>query len=583
MTVFNRATTKQSRLRLALIGPAGAGKTYSALRIAAGLGDKVALIDTERGSASKYAGEFVFDVCELESHHPKSYIDAIHAAGAAGYEVLILDSLSHAWAGRDGALELVDKAGKRGAANSFSAWRDVTPLHNALVDAILTSRCHVIATMRSKMAYVQEKDDRGKTVIRKVGLQPVQREGMEFEFDVIADLDTDHNLSVAKTRCSAIDGEVYHRPGPELGKTLAAWLGQGEAPAAEVSRSPTTITLDEWSARLESGGMDPLIVAHFFALNGRGHPDEWGDAERLAKMLAWVLSEDGRARIAAWGKVGSDSDAPHHPEFEPDRARFMARLGDLGLKYEDVRSACLDLGIGKPSTWPTVGREWFYGALLDERFPDIYSGGGVDHPTRESRSIPAALQDTRPPPRPIPTGPSPGRESPPTCTVETLYQAASEHGVLVSEVDLYFYQKGKGEPGGWDGPTLEKARAWIAETQAQPIRDHLGQLVRQVREMDGSIAAKLPSEPDGQSIAAREWAEDKRAFLDACRSRRIAWSRMLALGRVIVGAYPWGWTRERRRHFGSDLDAGALPLPLLLSEASTVAAATDSAMAAGVV
>ena len=136
--MFQRATKRQARLRLALIGPAGSGKTYTALNIATAMGGRIALLDTERGSASKYSDLCTFDSCEPENHHPQRYIDAIAAAEQAGYDILIIDSLSHAWNGRDGALELVDKVAKRQQTNNtFGAWRDVTPLHNALIDAMV--------------------------------------------------------------------------------------------------------------------------------------------------------------------------------------------------------------------------------------------------------------------------------------------------------------------------------------------------------------------------------------------------------------------------------------------------------------
>lgn len=224
---FKKATKREAKLRLALIGPAGGGKTYTALSIAQVLaqGGTVALMDTERGSASKYAGEFDFDVVELDNFHPQRYIDMIQAAGKAGYSVLIIDSLSHAWMGPGGALQLVDEASKRSKGNSYVAWRDVTPLHNKLVDAIVGSPLHVLVTMRAKMEYVQEQDEKTKkTIIRKVGLQPVQREGLEYEFDIIGDLDQENNLIIGKTRCSALSGAVFHRAGVEVAETLLEWL-----------------------------------------------------------------------------------------------------------------------------------------------------------------------------------------------------------------------------------------------------------------------------------------------------------------------------------------------------------------------
>ncbi|MDF2439183.1 MAG: hypothetical protein JWN98_167, partial [Abditibacteriota bacterium] len=178
---FQKATKRSARLRMALIGVAGAGKTYTALNIAKHLGGSVAVIDTERGSASKYSDMFDFDVLELEVFSPQMYVDAIQAAEEAGYEVLVIDSLSHAWTGKGGALEQVDRSAKRSqSGNTFGAWRNVTPLHNAMVDAIINTKMHVITTMRAKSGYVQEKDEKtGMVTVRKVGLAPVQRDGLE--------------------------------------------------------------------------------------------------------------------------------------------------------------------------------------------------------------------------------------------------------------------------------------------------------------------------------------------------------------------------------------------------------------------
>jgi hypothetical protein len=158
---FQKATKRSARLRMALIGVAGSGKTYTALSIAQHLGKKIAVLDTERGSASKYSDVFEFDVMEPEVFSPKTYIDAIEAAEEAGYDVLIIDSLSHAWTGQGGALDQVDKAARRSqSGNTFGAWRDVTPQHNSMVDAIIGGRLHIIATMRAKTEYVQRKTKR---------------------------------------------------------------------------------------------------------------------------------------------------------------------------------------------------------------------------------------------------------------------------------------------------------------------------------------------------------------------------------------------------------------------------------------
>lgn len=234
--MFQKATKAQSRGRVAILGPSGSGKTYTGLITACTLanGGKVAVIDSERGSASKYADIFAFDVCELSKFDPRDYVKAIKAAEAAGYAAILIDSLTHAWSGVDGALEQVDKEVARSrAGNSFAAWRAVTPMHNALVDAMLQSPCHIVGTMRVKQEYVLEDNGRGKQVPRKVGMAPVQREGMEYEFDVIADMDVGHTLCVSKTRCPQLDQWVAVKPGKEFGETLLAWLSDGvEAKAA---------------------------------------------------------------------------------------------------------------------------------------------------------------------------------------------------------------------------------------------------------------------------------------------------------------------------------------------------------------
>lgn len=255
MSKFNirKATKSQARLRLALIGPAGAGKTFSALSIATGLGQKIAVIDTERGSSELYADKFQFDVIQLESFDPRLFVEAIHELENAGYDIIIIDSLSHAWMGKDGALEMKDNAARRQKTeNGYTAWRDVTPHHNALVDAMLQSKAHIIATIRAKTEYVQEKDDRGKTVIRKVGLQPVQRDGLDFEFTIVGDIDTENTLSVSKTRWDAISGKVFNRPGKDFGQKIAAWLSDGAPaplpaprPAAPVAPSSDALNVDE--------------------------------------------------------------------------------------------------------------------------------------------------------------------------------------------------------------------------------------------------------------------------------------------------------------------------------------------------
>jgi len=229
---FVRATKKQLKARVAIDGPSGAGKTYTALVLAtalAGANGKIAVIDTERGSAKLYSDKFGFDVLELQEFSPVLYTQAIETAEHAGYQVVVIDSLTHAWEGEGGALDLVDKAAARVQGNSYVAWRDVTPLHRKMVDTILQSNCHIVATMRSKMDYVQERDEqKGKTIIRKVGMAPIQRQGIEYEFTIVGDMDIDHHFVVSKSRCDLMADKVFTKPTAKDFEPFVKWLDSGD-------------------------------------------------------------------------------------------------------------------------------------------------------------------------------------------------------------------------------------------------------------------------------------------------------------------------------------------------------------------
>ncbi len=223
---FIRAARRPTKLRLALCGPSGSGKTYTALALATGLAKRVALIDTEYGSSELYGDLFPFDRCVLETFGPEGYVGAIHTAEQAGYEAIVIDSLSHAWMGRGGTLEQVDHVTASGK-SSHLAWSKVTPALNALVDAMVRSPAHVIATLRSKTEHGVDHDDKGKLVIRRFGLAPVQREGLEYEFDLGGELDLEHRLTLSKSRAPGLAGRVFEKPGAELAGELTAWLALG--------------------------------------------------------------------------------------------------------------------------------------------------------------------------------------------------------------------------------------------------------------------------------------------------------------------------------------------------------------------
>ena len=257
MKQFQKATKQQSYLRMALVGPSGSGKTYSSLRIAQGLGKRIALIDSERGSAAKYAGDFAFDTVKLEtSFSPSEYIEGIEAAIQGGYDVLIIDSLSHAWTDKGGILELHDAiVAQDRTVNDFTAWRKVNPEHNRLIDAILRAPLHIIVTLRAKTDHLVEKNDQGKTVVQKIGLKAIQRDGLEYEFDVVGDLDQNNTLIITKTRCRSLFQATIHHPGEDnIAPVLKAWLTDGAAPLISDEQSKELWQLAK-KAGLSVGGL----------------------------------------------------------------------------------------------------------------------------------------------------------------------------------------------------------------------------------------------------------------------------------------------------------------------------------------
>ena len=387
---FKRAVKLDAKLRLAISGPAGSGKTFTLLRLATelarGTGGRVALVDTEHGSASKYAhtpgctaecadpSHFDFDVIEPSKFDPRNLMDDISSAVKDGYSVFVCDSLSHYWMGPDGELEMVDNAAKSSrSGNSFAAWKTVTPIHNQLVDTMLRAPIHIMVSMRTKTEWVIEKDEKGKQVPRKIGLQPVMRDGIEFEFDVCGDIDQDNTLTITKTRCSALTGKSINRPGSEMAETLKTWLGspdakpaqetRGDGPSQGAAQSPAAEghppTPTE-AAPVIPGPLKALyynIVSQkhgavrqafdFMKAQLREASPEYGETEykrivakydeshpgvKTAKvywdciLALWETGESFRAaaRQAAGGYQGTDADIPF--EAEPEQAALLPEV-----------------------------------------------------------------------------------------------------------------------------------------------------------------------------------------------------------------------------------------------------------------
>lgn len=288
---FEKATKSKSKLRLAIDGVPGSGKTYTALVAAKTLGGKTAVIDTERGSASLYSDEFNFDVLELNTFSPQVFIDAITSAEEAGYNNIVIDSLSHAWEGEGGALDMVDEAAKRSqSGNTFNAWKNITPLQRKLFDTMLQSPANIIATMRSKMEYVQEKDERtGKLMPKKIGLAPVQRQGTEYEFTIVCDMDTDHNMIVSKSRCKVVADKVVNKPDHKFFQIIIDWLNSGADVDAPKVEKPVTVTEKPAEQAKTARPYDPETLKAKIAQFSASNKETFSDHDR--NMVAMLLDK----------------------------------------------------------------------------------------------------------------------------------------------------------------------------------------------------------------------------------------------------------------------------------------------------
>jgi hypothetical protein len=315
---FKTAVKSQAKLRAALFGPSGAGKTFSALAIASGMGSRIALIDSERSSASKYADRFAFDTRDLEEKNIDEYVAAIAEAGAAGYEVLIIDSLSHAWQELLADIDALAKAKYKG--NTWSAWSEGTPKQHKLVDAILSYPGHVLATMRSKTEWETVKDERtGKSAPVRVGLAPEQGKGIEYEFDLLLELSTEHIANVIKDRTGKFQDKLIDKPGREFGKQLVDWLNEGAPPP------PRTPKADEIRAKIAEKDKE--------------------FAEVMTSSVGAVATFDEAAKAEAREKRGKISSKRASPE---DLAGIEALAQEYAARRDALRMAWEAAGCPTP-------------------------------------------------------------------------------------------------------------------------------------------------------------------------------------------------------------------------------------------
>lgn len=345
--VIQRASRKAIKLRLSLAGPSGSGKTLTGLKVAFGLigidvdsnefkakwkpsdgteKARVLVVDTEKRSASKYADQPdaplpPFDVIDLTDFAPENYIEAIEMAEKEGYEVVVLDSLSHEWNGPGGILEIVEKLKSRNRGNSMDAWKEATPRHDALMRKIVEAKIHIIGCYRAKQAVAVDRDDAGKTKVTKLGMSAITREGSEFEFDVTADLTLEGNkLLVVKTRCQKLNEGVFPKAGYKFARILSDWLGSAEAqqtavqgdakPAAKATagnapaQDSTSTAANEERQKLLAeialvvNGRDKEMDAIFVSMPGKAWlTDGQNWREHLSeKNLRWAVAN--KAKIA---------------------------------------------------------------------------------------------------------------------------------------------------------------------------------------------------------------------------------------------------------------------------------------------
>lgn len=276
---IRRARRSATKLRLLLTGPSGSGKTWGALVLAKGLGGRTVVIDTEEGSSDLYDHLHEFEVIDLgKPFTPERYIEAMRTAEENGADIIVIDSITHEWSGEGGCLQLVDELAKaKYRGNTWSAYSEVTPRHRAFLDAMLRSRCHVIATVRSKTETAQV-DDGGKKRVVKLGMAAEQRQGAEFEFTIVLDLVHDgHAATTSKDRTNLFSGD----PKPlteESGRRIAEWLaGAEERPQATIAapaggpgwldRVRNAATLDALESVLEEAAGANLTAKQLERLN----------------------------------------------------------------------------------------------------------------------------------------------------------------------------------------------------------------------------------------------------------------------------------------------------------------------------
>lgn len=301
MSLFQKAQRSQVFLKLAITGPSGSGKTLSALRLATGLtsesGNRIGLIDTENDSASLYAdltegqcksfgipAPLDFDVCGIAPPFEAIAFDhAIKQAVKEGYGAVVIDSASHLW---KGILAYKGDIDARGG-NQWTNWREPDKKFQDAIDSVLQSKIHVIFCMRSKTEYILEDNGKGKQAPRKVGLAPIMKDGLEFEFSAVLDVQMDHRAQSSKDRTGLFPSDKIFQINEDTGREVLAWL-KTATPKAEATPKPESS--DEEAKAKNIAAFRKWLVSN-------QAPAMPGFEELFCAKLCEFIIDDGKSRI----------------------------------------------------------------------------------------------------------------------------------------------------------------------------------------------------------------------------------------------------------------------------------------------
>ena len=349
---FAPATKQQSFLRAAFFGPSGAGKTFTALRVATGMGGRIAVIDTEHGSASKYSDRFAFDVLELPAHDIKTYCLAIRAA--ADYDVLIIDSLSHAW---QELLAEVDKlARQKYHGNTWGAWSEGTPKQKFLIKELLKFNGHIIATMRSKTEWVQEQTKGGKTKPVRVGMAPEQGKGIEYEFDLLVGISMEHVGTIEKDRTGKFQDAIIDKPGEEFGAELAAWLSEGK-PIERAKPEPVPDPTPDPAPDPTPEAVENLVAATVDATDANPTPEPDAGDNPARDEIMNILRGDHLKLCNKWARVHIGEDPQPREVREAITKLINIETADqetglpLDIKPSEVRAYAGKIAVRMENEW----------------------------------------------------------------------------------------------------------------------------------------------------------------------------------------------------------------------------------------